>query len=273
MVNNIKDSFSRTKEFYFYSDKLGENFPTYQIENWSGVDDYTITINMNSNKNSLLSASYDIEYNISYIASDNIICSLSKTEGIIYADNNTDYFNLTITPNTILETGDKVYVEIVASTEKPYKTTIKGGFTLIVGQEQLTYAIDDSVNRPYLEVNITNTLSYYTVKESFELYSEGEKITREQYVVLSDENKQKCYSAMVELTFSPNYVLLDTTSNAYTNAISIATTQINSKTYINSVIFNVDAISSKSVRFYKVDETQDYSYPNNNQPIVQVKSI
>lgn len=274
VVNNIKDSFSRTKEFYFYSDKLGENNPTYQIENWSGVDDYTITINMNSNKNSLLSASYDIEYDISYIASDNIICELSKTEGIIYAGKNSDFFNLTITPNTKLQTGDTVYVEIIASTQFPYKAILKGGFSLIVGQEQLTYTIDDSVNSPYLEVNITNTLSYYTVQEAFELYSVGDKITREQYLELSEENKEKCYSARVNLSFSPNYVLLDTTSNAYTNAITTTTTQVNSKTYIKSITFNVDAISSKSVRFYKVDETQNYSYPGVTiEPIVQVEII
>lgn len=273
VVSNIKDSFSRTKEFYFYSDKLGADTPTYQIENWSGVDDYTITINMNSTKNSLLAASYDIEYSISYIASDNIICELSKTEGIIYADKNTDYFNLTITPNTTLKTGDRVYVEIITSTELPYKATLKGGFTLIVGQEQLTYTIDDSSNSPYLEVNITNTLSYYTVQEAFDSHSQGDKITREQYFSLSEENREKCYSARVQLSFSPEYVLLDTTSSAYRKAVDVTTTQIDSKTYINSVVFDVDAISSKSVRFYKRDETQDYSYPDNNESIVQVRSI
>lgn len=273
VVSNIKDSFSRTKEFYFYSDKLGANTPTYQIENWSGVDDYTITINMNSTKNSLLAASYDIEYNISYIASDNIICELSKTEGVIYSDKNTDYFNLTITPNTTLKTGDSVYVEIIASTELPYKATLKGGFTLIVGQEQLTYTIDDSYNSPYLEVNITNTLSYYTVQEDFDSHSKGDKITREEYFLLSEENREKCYSARVQLDFSPDYVLLDTTSSAYRKAVDVTTTQIDSRTYINSVVFDVDAISSKSVRFYKRNEAEDYSYPNNNESIVQVRSI
>ena len=44
--------------------------------------------------------------------------------------------------------------------------------------------------------------------------------------------------------------------------------------YIKSITFNVDAISSKSVRFYKVDETQNYSYPGVTiEPIVQVEII
>lgn len=225
VVNNVKDSFSRTKEFYFYSDKLGANTPTYQIENWSGVDDYTIIINMNSNQNSLLSATYDIAYNISYICSDNIICQLSKTSGVISQETNTDSFNLIITPNANLETGDRVYVEIKATTETPYAAEIKGGFTLIVGQEQLTYGITDTKNSPYLEVDITNTLSYYTVQEAFDSYAIGDKITRETYFELSEEDMDKCYSARVRLDFSPQEVLLDTTSSVYIEAIQTTTTR------------------------------------------------
>ena len=53
-LNNVKEFFNRSREFYFSSDKLGEENPLFLIDNWSGVDDYTITVNMNSRKNNIL---------------------------------------------------------------------------------------------------------------------------------------------------------------------------------------------------------------------------
>ena len=42
-----------TSTFFFKSDFLSEKNPEYTITNWSGVDAYTLTINMNSIKNEL----------------------------------------------------------------------------------------------------------------------------------------------------------------------------------------------------------------------------
>lgn len=274
VVDNVRSFYNRSKEFYFYSDKLGDDNPSYQIENWSGVDNYTITVNMNSNKNNLLSASYDIEYEISYICSSNVICQLSKERGIIYSNTNVDYFNLIITPNAGLKTGDTVFVEITAKTSMPYEKTIKGRFTLIVGQEEFSYEIVDSPNSPYLILNMTNTLSYYIIEEAFDSYAIGEKITSQTYLSLSEEKKQKCYSSKVTLTFDPNYVLFDMTSDSYLNYLTITNTTKNSYNYINSISFKVEASSSATVRFYKMNETEDYTYPNNNnQSIINVESI
>lgn len=259
VVKNAQSFFGRSKEFYFYSDKLDVNNPAYQIENWSGVDDYSILINMNSFANNLLTTSYDIEYEISYFASDNIICELSKTNGTIKGDTHTDFFTLTITPNTVLTTGDTVYVEITAKAKSPYEKTIKGRFTLIVGQEQLTYEVEDSANSPYLEVNITNTLSYYIVQEAFNTYTVGDRISRDKYVELTPENQAKCYSSIITIQFDPNYVLMDMTNNAFVNSISSTQRQKDGFTYIDSITFKIDALSSQKVRFYKVDETQDYT--------------
>lgn len=272
--DNVESFFSRSKEFYFYSDKLGDNNPQYQIESWSGVDDYTITVKVNSYKNNLLKTPYQILYDISYTSSDNIICQLSKEHGTIGTETNTDFFNLVITPNTILETGDSVYVDITVQASEPYEKTLTGRFTLVVGQEQLTYEIDDEQNRPYMEVNITNTLSYYNISEAFDSYSTEDKITRAVYLSLTPEKQAKCYSSIVTIAFNPNIILLDMTSEAYGNAVSVSETTIGGYTYINSISFKVDALSSKKVRFYKKDQTQDYTYPNNNNtPIVTLTSI
>lgn len=268
VVKSVNNFYARSKEFYFYSDKLDVDNPAYQIENWSGVDDYSIIINMNSYANNLLSTSYDIDYVISYFASDNIICNLSKESGTIYGDRKTDFFTLTITPNTTLKTGDNVFVEITAKATTPYEKTIKGRFTLIVGQEQLTYEIQDVANRPYLEVNITNTLSYYIAKEAFDTYAVGDKITRDKYMELTQTNKEKCYSAIVTINFDTDYLLMDMTNEAFVSSISTTNTNKGGYTYVNSITFKIDALSSKKVRFYKVDETQDYT--NNNSAIITI---
>lgn len=274
LTNNVNDFFVRSKEFYFYSDKLEEDTAVFQVDNWSGVDDYVITVNMNSRKNNLKAASYDIGYTISYTCSDNAICQLSKTEGIIYSNNNSDYFNLTITPNRQLETGDKVVVEIEAKSTAKYQKTLKGKFTLVVGKEKLSYQITDKPQNPYMELSLTNTLSYYIVNEAFGNYSVNNKIDIDTYLALTEENKAKCSSAIVTISFSPEQVLLDITNESYSKAKNIETTTVNGKTYINKFTILIDAISSTDLRFYKVDVSKDYTYPNGNEPsVLSITSI
>lgn len=274
LTNNVNDFFVRSKEFYFYSDKLEEDTAVFQVDNWSGVDDYVITVNMNSRKNNLKVASYDIGYTISYTCSDNAICQLSKTEGIIYSNNNSDYFNLTITPNRQLETGDKVVVEIEAKSTAKYQKTLKGKFTLVVGKEKLSYQITDKPQNPYMELSLTNTLSYYIVNEAFGNYSVNNKIDIDTYLALTEENKAKCSSTIVTITFNPEQVLLDITNESYSKAKNIETTTVNGKTYINKFTILIDAISSTDLRFYKVDVSKDYTYPNGNEPsVLSITSI
>lgn len=271
VTNSVNNFFLRSKEFYFFSDKLSENLDIFQIENWSGVDDYTITINMNSRKNNLEVSTYDIGYDISYTCSDNAICQLSKTSGTISSDDNTDFFNVTITPNTQLQTGDKVVVNIKATSKSDYVKTLRGRFTLVVGQEDLTYQITDEPNSPYAELSITNTLTYYVVEEAFGDYQAGYKIDIDTYLALTEEEKAKCYSSIATVTFAPEQVLLDNTSESYQNALNITTETIDGKNYINSITLSIEAISSVDLRFYKVDTSQDYTYPNiNNYSVVAV---
>lgn len=272
VTNSINNFFVRTKEFYFYSDKLSEgNSSVYQIDNWSGVDDYVITINMNSRKNNIKDVDYDIAYDISYTCTDNAICQLSKTEGIIYANSNVDFFNLTITPNRQLDVGDKVIIEIEANSKGKYKKTIKGKFTLVVGKDMLSYQITDSKQSPYMELRITNTLSYYIINEAFGKYSVGDKIDSDTYLNLSDTEKAKCYSALVSIEFDPQKILFDITNELYKEASNIETTVIDGMTYIKSLTFSIDASSSKDIRFYKVDVSSDYTYPNSSGTSAIVK--
>ena len=273
VVNTINNFFVRSKEFYFYSDKLSEESSYYQIDNWTGVDPYTITVNMNSRLNNIKVTTYDIDYNISYRASENCSCQLSKEAGTILASSNSDYFNLTITPNTGLTTGDKVWVVITATSNAQYKKTLTATFVLTVGKENLSYEIKDSVASKYLELNITNTLSYYKVSEAFESYKVDDRIDVDTYLTLSDENKAKCYSALITLKFDPNIVLLDMTNTNYLNATQVSKEVINGSNYINGITFKVEPISSAVVRFYKLDVSKDYTYPIvNDTSIIKLTS-
>lgn len=272
ITSSIHDFFLRSKEFYFYSDKLKEEGANYQIENWSGVDRYEIVINMNSRSNNLNVTSYDIDYDISYTYSDNIICDISKTSGTIYASTNSDSFNIMLTPNTQLNTGDTVWVEITATSKGPYKKTLTGKFTLVVGKENVSYTIEDIENRQYLELKITNTLSYYTVEQSFDSHKAGDRITIDEYLSLSEENKRKCYSARVNINFNPENVLIDITNGTYKDGTNVQTTQIDGFTYVDSFSLSIDAITSVNIRFYKTDVTKDYTYNGLGNPVITVST-
>ena len=274
LTSNVSNFFVRSKEFYFFSDKLSEDTSIYQVDNWYGVDVYIITFNMNSRLNNIESATYDIGYDISYTCSDNAICQLSKTQGIIKADTNSDFFNLTITPKTQIKNGDKVIFDEVVNTTAPYKKTLKGRFTFVVGKEKLTYQITDKSQDPYMLLSITNTLTYYTIKEAFDSFHVGDRIDIDTYLSLSEDKQSKCYSAEVKIEFNPREVLFDVTNSAYSDATNITTTNIDGKTYINGFTIKIDAISSREIRFYKVDVNKDYTYPNSNndKSIITVSS-
>lgn len=272
ITSSIHDFFLRSKEFYFYSDKLKEEGANYQVENWSGIDSYEIVINMNSRSNNLKVTSYDIDYDISYTYSDNVICDISKTSGTILASNNADSFNVMLTPNTPLDTGDTVWVEITATSRGPYKKTITGRFTLVVGKENLSYAIEDKANSPYLQLKITNTISYYTVEQSFDSHRPGDRITIDEYLSLSEENKGKCYSARVNVDFDPRNVLIDISNGTFKDGTNKETTRIDNYTYVDKFSLSIDAITSVNIRFYKTDITKDYSYNGLGNPIITVST-
>ena len=271
MLNVSTDFFTRAQKFPFYSDKLREDNPNYQLENWGGGEPYPITINMSSKENELIFADYDIEYSISAKCSENIDYSLSKTEGIIYAISNKDSFSVTIIPNSSLETGDVVWVDVTVVVSEPFEKTLSARFTMKIGKENITYSIVDSAYSPYLEVVITNTLSSYTVETAFGPYSSGAIISREVYRELGTTDQAKCYSAKIRLQFDPNIIVVDMTNENYLKATNFDTATKGGFTYIKDMTFKVDAITGTRVRFYKMDAQQNYTYPSgSSSPVVTV---
>jgi len=225
-----EDFFGRTKEFYFNSDKLSESSPFYKIENWAGSDNYIININVNSRGNEILGADYAIDYALSVECSDNVLCQLSKSTGTIPGVTHSDTFSVTVVPNASFNLGDIVELTVTASTEIPYEKTISADFQFVIGQEKVTYEIIDNPNSPYLEVNIFNTFTNS--------------------------------SGIVTLQFDPQDVLIDMTNQNYIDATSTDNVQISAYSFINEITFEINALTSTSVRFYKTNITEDYTYPN-----------
>lgn len=265
IYNDIRDFYLASKSFYFNSDKLTPLRGIYQIDNWSGVDTYTLTINLNNIKNNLVHAESDIEYEINYTCSNNANCSVSKTQGILYSEKQTDYFSATISPNTTLTNKDEVWIEIVAKSTYPYKKTLSARFILKVGIPGISYSIYDEAKRPYFDLSVTNTTDYYLVKEAFGIYSINQRIDYNTYMSLSDNDKAKCALPLITLTFDPQVVILDMTNTAYLNAETYTTIQINNHSYVNSISFRIALESSETVRFYKANANADYTYPIVNE--------
>ena len=305
--------FYKTKNFYFASDLLSEKNPTYEISNWSGVDSYVITINMNSILNEHVRATSNIDYIISFSCEDKVNCYLNKTNGTIpvneYVDSNRDEFSLTIVPTKTFENNETTKVTIKAESTNPYKKSISATFTLKASKVGLSYEITDKKNDIFAILRLTNSLTYYTIKEAFNDFSVGDEIDQEKYNSLTEEEKLKCASLTVEINFDPRIITMDLTNSFYlktfkTNPNNIKKTNLrrilkdfnNYKTddlidedtykkidssnyayisdefeYVSGIIINIDAISSGDIKFYKKDKYKDYTYPFvNTSSIVKV---
>ena len=270
IYNGLRNYYLSTKSFYFNSDKMSDNESYYQLDNWSGVEPVTISFNMDSKKNNLVASPDNITYDIDYECSSNVTCVASKETGLIMNGNHTDSFTITMTPNITLYEGDFIELEVSASATSPYTKTISGRFKINVGEIGLSYEILDEPGRAYLDFNITNTLDYYKVLTPFGTHNQNDKIEISEYLALSSENKKKCTSAVITLTFDPRVLRLDMTSEAFLQAYNTSTSIMSDGyDYINSVTFGIEALSSNAVRFYKLNTTNDYTYPFvTNTPVV-----
>ncbi len=259
VYNKILDFYYYTQNFYFESDKLSFMGSNYSLDYWNGVDPYDIVINLNSYKNNSLKSSSDIEYKVSYECPNEVTCGISKENGIIYSSINNDSFNFTITPNDTFTDGDSVTVKITASSLSPYKKTLSASFKLVVGKYGLSHEIIDSEGSVYLEVKVTNSLESYVVKSSFDNYNIGDEISIDTYNNLSDDNKSKCVSASITLSFDPNVVYLNNNSSTFLKGYNVVSEKINNFDYVNKFTFDIDASSSSSVKLYKKNPSKDYS--------------
>ncbi len=259
IYNKVLDLYFLTQNFYFESDKLKLGGTNYSLDYWNGVDPYEIVINLNSYKNNSLKSDTDVDYKTSFECSEGVICNVSKTTGTIYSSSNNDNFIVTVTPNKTFKDGESASIKVNASSTSPYKKDLSATFELTVHKYGLSHEISDKSGNVYLEVKVTNTLESYTVKEAFDKYEKGDQINIDTYSELSDENKKKCYSAIITMSFDPDVVYINNNSTTFLNAYNIKTKVINNYEYVNEFTFNMEANTSSTVKIYKKDTDEDYS--------------
>ena len=268
IYNGIKNYYYESQGFYFNCDKLSEEGAILQLDNWDGVNRFPIEYHMNSVKNNSVASENDITYTIENrcITSADVECTITKEEGFISKNTHEDFFTINVIPNGNLRQGDSVRVEVKVKSSDPYEKELSGIVNLNVGVPGISYEISDKANQPYLDFKITNTLNYYRVVTAFSSYSSGQVLEEEVYNNLSASDKAKCTSALIKLTFDPNVILVDVTSDFYENAYSNTTQMINNKEYINGITFGMEPVSSMTIRFYKVEATNNYTYPSIDNP-------
>ena len=262
VYNKVLDLYFTSKNFFFESDKLTVDGAIYSLDYWNGVDPYNVVINLNSFKNNKLKSNSDITYEINYTCSSEIICNTTKDKGTIYSDTNTDSLTITMTPNSTFKDGDSVVLKVEAKSLSPYEKTLSAEFELVVGKYGLSHEIVDNENDIYLEFKVTNTLDYYTVRDAFDDYSVGDRISSDDYASLSTLNKDKCASAIVTLKFDPNVIYTDNNNTTFLNSYNVKTKKINNYDYINGFTFKMDSTSSTVVKFYKKDITKNFTGTN-----------
>ena len=263
IYNLINNYILETKEFYFNSNILAANGKEYRINNWDGVNDYVLTIDVNSRKSSLAATPSDIKYDIEVSCPSSVECSLNKQEGIIYQATQTDTYQITIHPTEEFYEGDEIEVETTATSSFPYVKSLSATYHIGIETSDFTYDIEDAVGDKFFTLNLTNTVSYYQVERAFGSYQKGDRITIDEYRNLTDAEKENCFSAKVTLNFTPRDIFLDMTNTNYLHRIpnSEKTEVINNFNYVNEFSFKMDASSSAKVMFYKDDPSQDYTYP------------
>ena len=235
VYNMAYEHYLVAKDFYFASDKLSLSHSEYEVtNNWSGAETYQVIVNMSSKRNDLAMTEADITYSITYTCSDNITCTLDKTSSTIVGTGNNgvneDAFTVNINPanGTALNDGEIAWVDITASSTSPYTQTISGKLIFEVGTSVISYEIIDEANSPYLTLNIINSTS-------------------------SNTN--------VTLSYDPTVVLLDMTSRFYLNTHTTFNTQtLNNYSYINNITSPVSALSTTSVKFFKTNSANNYSF-------------
>lgn len=269
IIEEFHGYYLNSKHFYFTSNRLKEDNPLYQINNWSGVGSFNISFDLLSQKNSLVYTDYDIPYEVTYTCPADVICSVDKPTGTVYSASTThsDTITISVNPQRAYVENERLVVHVAANSTSPYVKTITADFEYVVGKQGITYQIDDVANQAYMYLKITSAINYCTVIEAFDSYSVGATIPNNDYRNLSDVNKAKCISKNIRLDFDPNVLLLDTTGSIL-DVSTYSNTTIGGVDYINQLNFSVAPLSTMAIKFYKKNTASNYTYP-----IVNANSI
>lgn len=260
IYNNIKESYLNSKQFYFTSDLLNVNNNKVSFSNWGGNTVYSFEFNVNSKLNELTKVNYDMNYELTctivekdkatlFIDSENGNSTEGKEDGTvkiersILSSQNTDPVKVYIRPKQKLPLNTSLTLKLKAVTTEPYKKEILATVKIIIGITDTDYTIVDSVNSEYAVLNLVNS------------------------------NKD---TTTIKISYDPDKIRIDLTDELFDlNNLVSNLTDLNSKQwtrtldstqkYIKEVKFYLKGQSSKKIKFYKIDRTIDYTYPNTDE--------
>ena len=243
-----QDMYATSKKFFFTSDKLDVDTPTFDVSNWTGLGEYIIKFELKSSKNTLEKVDYDLDYSIDCETPGNKInYSINngpintQYNGIIYKSTNNNSISIKINPLVELKKGENVNLVVRARSKTPYKKEISARFVIKPNGKKMDYIIEDVPNQNYLTLMLSNKNTVDTI---------------------------------FSIEFDPNILRIDSNNSAMEKAKSITTIRIGENDYVNKVEFILTKETSKKIKFYKVDKRNDYTYPNDtNTSVIKIKEI
>jgi hypothetical protein len=239
VVDIVEIYYLRSQNFYFSSDKLTITNKTYEINPWGGKTSYDINISMSSLLNSIKGTTENITYDLTCTGDSKVDCyfdtlGTTTTRRTILTDTHSDNFIVTVIAKegvTFLN-GEKVSVQVKATSVSPYKEELSATFELVIGDYGLNFEIEDEPGNVYFDALVTNTLDVDASKITLKI--------KNQHI---------------------NDIIFDMTNPIMQNpTFTYETTVISGDSFITEVSFVLEPKSSLMVKFYKKKKSKDYSY-------------
>ena len=271
--NIIQNYILETQNFYFNSSILNINGKHYSVTNWDGVNAYPLTIDLNNRKSEDIYTKTDIVYTISVTCPSTVTCALSKNGDTIHPLDQTDSYQIIVTPHQNFGENDTVTVYTEVTSTSPFRKTMSATYTIGVERSDFGYEIVDSVNAKYLTINFTNAIPFYQVQTAFGDYAVNDYVSLDEYALLSADDQAKCFSAIVTVSYDPSILFVDMSNKYFVHRLPTGYTEqtIDGHQWVSGFSFKVNASSSSAINFYKDDITQNYTYPIvNSSSIINV---
>ena len=275
IYNIINNYILETKHMYFYSSVLDVNGKNFSIQNWDGYETYHFTVDLRNYKNDDRRSDVDIPYTINLSCdTTKVTCTTTKGSGsTLEHTTDSDSFVVDVTPVTgvTLTEDDIITVTTTVTTTSPYKKVIYGSYHIGIEKVNFSKTVVDSVGSLYATLVLKNTISVYEIETTFtdggNTYTAGNKITPDVYNSLSDTNKEKCFSAIVTISFDTSKVKIDVTDKYFLHRLNGGgySTTTDANGFINGFTLKMGPSSTAEVLFYKDDISQNYT--NNNTVI------
>lgn len=279
IYNIINNYILETKHMYFYSSVLDVNGRNFSIQNWDGYETYHFTVDLRNYKNDDRRSDVDIPYTISITCDDTkVTCTTTKGTGATLehtTDSDSFIVDVAPKPGVTLTEDDIIKVTTTVTTTSPYKKVIYGSYNIGIEKANFSKSIEDKVGSLYATLILKNTISVYEIETTFteggNTYTAGNKITADVYNSLSDANKEKCFSAIVTISFDTTKVKIDVTNNYYLNRLTNGyTTTTDANGFINGFSFKMGPSSTAELIFFKDDVSQNYT---NNNSLITVTPV